>query len=140
MQTGRAAWTYRGDELVMTTEPLDIGGLVRAGEGKQWVGAPEGTTMGHLHIHVGDLASAEAFYHRALGFDKTVWSYKAGSEGDGRLVDQRGFVPASAARLDQGLLRGVRLLVQRRPRARMRYPCRFIARAALSLFLRAVAL
>ena len=31
--------------------------------------------MGHVHLHVGDLARAEAFYHRALGFDKTVWSY-----------------------------------------------------------------
>ena len=31
--------------------------------------------MGHVHLHVGDLATAEAFYHRALGFDKTVWSY-----------------------------------------------------------------
>ena len=71
----RASWTYRGDELVMTTEPLDIGGLITAGEGSDWGGAPDGTTMGHVHLHVGDLARAEAFYHRALGFDKTVWSY-----------------------------------------------------------------
>ena len=69
------SWTYRGDELVMTTEPLDIGGLITAGEGNDWDGAPDGTTMGHVHLHVGDLARADAFYHRALGFDKTVWSY-----------------------------------------------------------------
>ena len=31
--------------------------------------------MGHIHLHVGNLGEAEAFYHRALGFDKTVWSY-----------------------------------------------------------------
>jgi catechol 2,3-dioxygenase len=31
--------------------------------------------MGHVHLHVGHLDAAEAFYHRALGFDKTVWSY-----------------------------------------------------------------
>jgi catechol 2,3-dioxygenase len=31
--------------------------------------------MGHVHLHVGDLDAAEAFYHRGLGFDKTVWSY-----------------------------------------------------------------
>ena len=31
--------------------------------------------MGHVHLHVGDLARAEAFYHSALGFDKRVWSY-----------------------------------------------------------------
>jgi catechol 2,3-dioxygenase len=31
--------------------------------------------MGHVHLHVGSLEAAEAFYHRAIGFDKTVWSY-----------------------------------------------------------------
>jgi catechol 2,3-dioxygenase len=31
--------------------------------------------MGHVHLHVGSLEQAEAFYHRGLGFDKTVWSY-----------------------------------------------------------------
>jgi catechol 2,3-dioxygenase len=31
--------------------------------------------MGHVHLHVGHLDEAEAFYHRALGLDKTVWSY-----------------------------------------------------------------
>ena len=31
--------------------------------------------MGHVHLHVGNLAEGEAFYHRALGFAKTVWSY-----------------------------------------------------------------
>ena len=71
----RASWTYRGDELRMTTDPLDIDALVAAGEGRDWRGVPTWTTMGHVHLHVGDLAAAEAFYHRALGFDKTVWSY-----------------------------------------------------------------
>ena len=71
----RGSWTYRGDELVMTTEPLDVGGLIKAGEGNEWDGVPDGTTMGHVHLHVGDLATADAFYYRALGFDKTVWSY-----------------------------------------------------------------
>ena len=31
--------------------------------------------MGHVHLHVGSLDTAEAFYHRAIGFDKTVWTY-----------------------------------------------------------------
>jgi len=71
----RTSWTYRGDELVMTTEPLDIAGLMAASQGGEWGAAPEGTSMGHVHLHVGDLTRAEAFYHRALGFDKRVWSY-----------------------------------------------------------------
>jgi catechol 2,3-dioxygenase len=28
-----------------------------------------------VHLSVGSLEVAENFYHRALGFDKTVWSY-----------------------------------------------------------------
>jgi len=71
----RASWTYRGEELVMTTDPLDVGSLITAGAGEDWNAAPAGTTMGHVHLHVGDLAKAEAFYHRSLGFDKTVWTY-----------------------------------------------------------------
>jgi catechol 2,3-dioxygenase len=36
---------------------------------------PAGTTMGHVHLHVGDIERASAFYHRALGLAKVVWSY-----------------------------------------------------------------
>jgi catechol 2,3-dioxygenase len=71
----RAVWQQRNRELAMTTDPLDITSVLAAGRGETWDGAPQGTTMGHVHLHVGDLDAAEAFYHRALGFDKTVWSY-----------------------------------------------------------------
>jgi catechol 2,3-dioxygenase len=33
---------------------------------------PEGTGMGHIHLRVGDTASAETFYHGLLGFDVMV--------------------------------------------------------------------
>jgi catechol 2,3-dioxygenase len=59
----------------MATDPLDITSLMAAGRGEPWDGAPKGSTMGHVHLHVGNLDEAEAFYHRTLGFDKTVWSY-----------------------------------------------------------------
>lgn len=71
----RAQWRHRDGELVMTTEPLDLAGLVRAAAGSPWGGMPSGTTVGHVHLHVGDLERAAAFYHDALGLDKTVWSY-----------------------------------------------------------------
>ncbi len=71
----RTTWTTRGRELVMTTEPLDVGALAAAGGGHPWTGAPPGTTMGHVHLHVGDLDAADAFYRGAVGFDKTVWTY-----------------------------------------------------------------
>lgn len=59
----------------MTTEPLDVRSLLQAGGHAPWDGVPAGTVMGHMHLHVGDLSQAEAFYHRALGMDKVVWSY-----------------------------------------------------------------
>jgi catechol 2,3-dioxygenase len=71
----RETWRFDGPELKMATEPLDIGDVLEAGGGQPWTGAPPGTVLGHIHLHVGGLAEAEAFYHAALGFDKTVWSY-----------------------------------------------------------------
>ena len=71
----RETWQHRDREFVMTTDPLDISSVSAAGRGEAWGGAPANTTMGHVHLHVGNLDEAEAFYHRALGFDKTVWSY-----------------------------------------------------------------
>lgn len=71
----RDTWRYTDGQLVMATDPLDVPSLLRAGEGDVWRGAPAGTTMGHIHLHVGDLEDAAAFYHRAVGFDITVSNY-----------------------------------------------------------------
>ena len=72
----RAAWRIDPTrQLFMTTAPLDVRAVVAASGGEAWTGMPSGTTMGHVHLHVGDLGAAEAFYHRALGFDKMVWTY-----------------------------------------------------------------
>ena len=71
----RAVWRQKARQLHMTTEPLDVNKVLAAGEGRPWSGLPAGTTMGHIHLHVGDLSRAADFYHSALGFDKTVWEY-----------------------------------------------------------------
>jgi catechol 2,3-dioxygenase len=71
----RAAWHYTGGQLVMTTDALDVEDLLRAGAGAVWEGVPTGTTMGHVHLHVGDLGVAATFYQHQLGFDLTVWNY-----------------------------------------------------------------
>jgi catechol 2,3-dioxygenase len=71
----RSSWRRNGLELAMTTDPLDITSVIAAGGGIAWDGAPAGTTMGHVHLSVGSLDGAENFYHRALGFQKTVWNY-----------------------------------------------------------------
>lgn len=71
----RDTWRFEGNELQMATLPLDVHDLAAAGRGERWTGMPNGTTIGHVHLHVGDLDDAAAFYHEALGFDKVVWSY-----------------------------------------------------------------
>lgn len=71
----RSAWRVRGHELQMVSDPIDVRGLLTAAGQVPWAGMPSGTTMGHIHLHVGDLHEGEAFYHQRLGFDKTLWSY-----------------------------------------------------------------
>lgn len=71
----RGSWAQQRNELVMVTEPLDVAGVIAAGQGEAWTHMPHGTVMGHVHLHVGEIEAAETFYHAALGFDKTVWSH-----------------------------------------------------------------
>lgn len=71
----RDTWRWSGGELAMTTDPLDIESLLAAGAGVPWSGMPAGTTVGHVHLHVGDLPTASDFYHAALGLDTVVWRY-----------------------------------------------------------------
>jgi catechol 2,3-dioxygenase len=71
----RDSWRVNAGQIVMATDPLDTASLVAAGGGAQWTGIPAGTTVGHVHLHVGDIARAADFYHRGLGFDPMVWSY-----------------------------------------------------------------
>ena len=71
----RSEWLARERELVMTVDPLDLRDLLAAGQGAPWNGAPAGTTIGHVHLHVDSLEAAEAFYHVGVGLDKTVWTF-----------------------------------------------------------------
>jgi catechol 2,3-dioxygenase len=71
----RDMWRIDGPELFMTVEPLDIRGLIRDAAGMAWAGIPAGTVIGHVHLYVGALDEAAAFYHSAVGFDKTAWSF-----------------------------------------------------------------
>jgi catechol 2,3-dioxygenase len=71
----RAAWTHEDRQLTMTTIPLDARALVAAAGDESWTGLPEGTVIGHVHLFVGDIDRAAAFYHDLVGFDKVVWNY-----------------------------------------------------------------
>ena len=71
----RSEWTVTQRQLDMASEPLDLESVLHEGGGQQWTGMPSGTTIGHVHLHVGDIDDAKAFYHDAVGLDVMVWSY-----------------------------------------------------------------
>ena len=71
----RETWRRVGRELMMATDPVDVRGLVAAAGDAPWTGMPGGTVIGHVHLHVGDIGKAGAFFSEALGFDRMVWSY-----------------------------------------------------------------
>jgi catechol 2,3-dioxygenase len=71
----RREWRKRGAELIMESRTLDRAGLVAAAGEARWHGVPAGASIGHLHLHVGELEEAVEFYHLGLGFDLTSWSY-----------------------------------------------------------------
>jgi catechol 2,3-dioxygenase len=73
----RANWRWQGDEVAMDTLSLDVAGVLAAGGGAPFAGLPMGTTIGHVHLHVGDLGAAERFYGAAgLGFAPTLRRYR----------------------------------------------------------------
>jgi catechol 2,3-dioxygenase len=67
----RADWPFAGGRLRMGTDPLDIDDLLREVQGapNSWAGLAEGTTIGHVHLHVSRLPEAERFYVDVLGFE-----------------------------------------------------------------------
>ncbi|MGH7593517.1 MAG: VOC family protein [Gemmatimonadales bacterium] len=71
----RSTWRRAGRELMMATDPVDMAGLLEAAADVPWNGMPAGTVIGHVHLHVGDIAQAGAFFSDGLGFDRTVWHY-----------------------------------------------------------------
>ena len=73
----RADWPRSGDQLQMSTLPLDLDDVLAELEvaTELQLEAPSGTTIGHVHLQVADLAQAEAFYHGVLGFDVIVRGY-----------------------------------------------------------------
>ncbi len=67
----RAEWTWVNGQVRMAVDPVDIQGVLAEGDraGQAWDGLPAGTRLGHMHLQVGDIATARAFYCGVLGFD-----------------------------------------------------------------------
>jgi catechol 2,3-dioxygenase len=60
---------------MIATDPVDVEGILAAAGDIRWSGMPAGTVIGHVHLHVGDLAQGAAFFSEALGFDRMTWRY-----------------------------------------------------------------
>jgi catechol 2,3-dioxygenase len=79
------SWEWTGEALKITTDPLDVEDILRevpptAG----YDGAPDGLRIGHVHLRVGDVARAEAFYRDGLGLDVTRRRHGASFMSSGR--------------------------------------------------------
>lgn len=61
-------WTWIADQVHMVTEPLNIADILNEATG-DWNGLPANTVMGHIHLSISNLAAAEEFYTKGLGFD-----------------------------------------------------------------------
>lgn len=67
----RDSWQWNAGEVHMVTEGLDVADLIGSAGDTVWNRAPEGTIVGHVHLQVGALQPAEAFYHELIGMDIT---------------------------------------------------------------------
>ena len=63
-----SVWKWDRNEVAMTTIRLDIQNLLTSIKpGEKWGGMPQGTVMGHIHLHVAELEKTEEFYIKGLG-------------------------------------------------------------------------
>ena len=66
----RADWQVNGEAIHLDNTPLDVAGIL--GEANPWNGVPEGTVVGHVHLSIGDIARAEAFWRDTMGLTLTM--------------------------------------------------------------------
>jgi catechol 2,3-dioxygenase len=65
-------WRWSDGLVAMPTERLDVEDLVASANAQDaFDGAPAGLRIGHIHLRVGELEQAEAFYRGAIGLDLT---------------------------------------------------------------------
>jgi len=73
----RSEWIHDGEEIRISTEFLDPNLYLQRhlDEGVVAAGPSVAGRVGHVHLQVGDLATARAFYMDALGFETTQTGY-----------------------------------------------------------------
>lgn len=62
-------WTWKNNQVAMSTDPLDAESLLAEGATKAWNGMPTDTIIGHIHLHVADLQAAVEYYTKVFGYE-----------------------------------------------------------------------
>lgn len=78
----RLAWYGADGKIAMSTDGLNLNALAQAAAAP-FTGAPEGAVVGHVHLQVGDVPQAEAFYNGLLGLEITAHYPGAAFYGSG---------------------------------------------------------
>lgn len=65
------SWDVTNNRIQMATERLDVQDLLKDRTDQGWKEMPAKTTIGHMHLHVSNLAKAQAFYLEILGLNLT---------------------------------------------------------------------
>jgi catechol 2,3-dioxygenase len=68
----RSQWRWKDTQVEMATLPLNTTDLLKEATEKGWKEMPDKTTIGHVHLHVSDIAKAIKFYHQILGLQLTA--------------------------------------------------------------------
>jgi len=71
----REQWPRRGGELQMVSEPLDLEAILAEHTSTESRDSHPTTIIGHVHLHVAGLTTAEQFYSGVMGFTVTQRSY-----------------------------------------------------------------
>jgi catechol 2,3-dioxygenase len=66
----RTEWLNHNGQFHMPSNRLNINSIIACAGSDAWTGMPAGTVVGHIHLQVGQIDKAEAFY-RELGFEIT---------------------------------------------------------------------
>ena len=68
-------WKWNDHTVHMVTEPLNVKDLLKESievDNEEWNELPSNTSIGHVHLHVSNLALAKKFYHEILQLNHTA--------------------------------------------------------------------
>ena len=66
----RSEWKWQNGQVAMANAEIDFNSFfAEIANDPIWRGMPAGSRLGHMHLKIGDVAKASAFYHTLFGFD-----------------------------------------------------------------------